>query len=61
MLLIGKMTKKHKETVSYLKSQQHIFPDWMEEAVKGLTDDALVIVERIHAPFGTFVMSIEKV
>tara|TARA_R110000744_G_scaffold8849_1_gene28880 strand:+ start:431 stop:598 length:168 start_codon:yes stop_codon:yes gene_type:complete len=55
------MTKKHKETVSYLKSQQHIFPDWMEEAVKGLTDDALVIVERIHAPFGTFVMSIEKV
>ena len=54
------MSKKEKETVSYLKSQQHIFPDWMEKAVEGLADDAMEIVERMYTPFGIYVMSIEK-
>ena len=55
------MHRQEKETVALLKSQQVIFPEWMEKAVEGLADDALVLVERFHAPFGTYVMSIEKV
>tara|TARA_R110000751_G_scaffold30363_1_gene77710 strand:+ start:240 stop:407 length:168 start_codon:yes stop_codon:yes gene_type:complete len=55
------MHRQEKETVALLKSQQVIFPEWMEKAVEGLADDAMVIVERLYTPFGIYVMSIEKV
>lgn len=55
------MHRQEKETVALLKSQQVIFPDWMERAVEGLADDALVLVERMYTPFGIYVMNIKTI
>ncbi len=54
------MKRVDKETVGYLKSQQVIFPDWMEKAVHGLADDAMILVERFYTPFGIYVLNIER-
>ena len=49
------MKRVDKETVGYLKSQQVIFPDWMEKACHGLADDAMIFVEgSIHHLVYTF-------
>ncbi len=55
------MHRQEKETVARLKSQQVIFPDWMERAIEGLADDACILVERMYTPFGIYVMSIKTI
>lgn len=48
------------ETVADLRGRQVIFPEWMRDAVAGLTDDDYVTVTREYAGFaGTFVLAIE--
>jgi hypothetical protein len=48
------------ETVSALKSNQVIFPQWMEDAVSGMTDTDFVNVTRQCTPFGNYVLGIER-
>tara|TARA_R110002020_G_scaffold26979_2_gene87067 strand:- start:322 stop:522 length:201 start_codon:yes stop_codon:yes gene_type:complete len=48
------------ETVGQLKSQQVIFPKWMQEAVAGLKDSDTVYVTRQSTPFGNYVLEIQR-
>lgn len=47
------------QTVRDFLARQQVVTGWMEEAVKGLSLDALVDVEVLDMPFGTYVLSVE--
>lgn len=50
------------QTVKEVRDQQTLWVDWMEKAVEGLSDDALVSVTRKYAGmFGSYVIAIEPV
>jgi hypothetical protein len=48
------------ETIASVKSRQLIWADWMEQAVAGLSDDAIVETTTLHLPHGDYLVVIAR-